>query len=295
MSLQIGLPKHILDRSESLKQDRQIYLNSLALYAADWYLQCLQFETQHDRSEDWWIQYLSKSAALEICKIGKIECIPVMENSSTVMLSKDVEIDRVGYLFVRLNEALTSAEILGFSPKYSEMVRLDRLQSTDDLIDYLCDLESQPVVSRVKLGEWWEGIFNGAWEEIDRLLSPQALAPALRNKSQVQSVKLIDRGQKIKLGSTPESPTVILTIKIEQIDDVNSDIYLQLYPASPDRYLPVGLKFNVLHDDGTVLGFFETIAEDFSGEVVLDGAKDGDRFSIEIELDGIKKIESYEI
>jgi Protein of unknown function (DUF1822) len=256
MSLQIGIPKHILDRTESLKQDRQIYLNSLAVYAADWYLQCLQFETQHDRSEDWWIQYLSKSAALEIGKIGKIECIPVMGNSATVMLSKDLEIDRVGYIFVRLNEALTSAEILGFMSKYSEIVRLDRLQSTDDLIDYLCDLESQPVVSRVKLGEWWDGIFNGAWEEIDRLLTPQTLVPALRNKSH---------------------------------------IYLQLYPASPDLYLPVGLKFNVFHDDGTVLGFFETSEGDFSGEVVLDDGKDGDRFSIEIEFDGVRKIESYEI
>jgi Protein of unknown function (DUF1822) len=295
MSLQIGIPKHILERVASLKQDRQIYLNSLAVYAADWYLQCLQFETQHDRSEDWWIQYLSKSAALEIGKIGKIECIPVTENSATVMLSKDLEIDRIGYLFVCFNEALTSAEILGFMPKYSEIVRLDRLQSTDDLIDYLCDLESQPVVSRVKLGEWWDGIFNGAWEEIDRLLSPQALVPALRNKSQVQSVKLIDRGQKIKLGSTPESPTVVLTIKIARIDDINSDIYLQLYPASPDLYLPVGLKFNVFHDDGTVLGSFETSEDDFSGEVVLDDGKDGDRFSIEIEFDGVKKIESYEM
>jgi Protein of unknown function (DUF1822) len=107
----------------------------LAVYAADWYLQCLQFETQHDRSEDWWIQYLSKSAALEIVVIGKLECIPVTGNSATATLSKDLEIDRVGYLFVCLNEALTSAEIIEFMPKYSEIVRLDRLQSTDDLID----------------------------------------------------------------------------------------------------------------------------------------------------------------
>ncbi|WP_310484124.1 DUF1822 family protein [Chamaesiphon sp. VAR_48_metabat_403] len=295
MSLQIGIPKYILDRVTNLKQDRQMYLNSLAVYAASWYLQCLQFETQHDRSEDWWIQYLSKSAALEIGKIGKIECVPVTGNTATVTLSKDLEIDRVGYLFVRLNEALTSAEIIGFMPKYSEIVRLDRLQSTDDLIDYLCDLESQPVVKRVKLGEWWEGIFSGAWEEIDRLLVPQTLAPALRNRSQIQAVKLIDGNRKIHLGSTPESPTVDLTITIAQIDDVNSDIYLQLHPASPDRYLPVGLKFSVFQVDGTLLGSFETISEDFSGEVVLDGAKDGDRFSIEIEFDGISKIELYEI
>jgi hypothetical protein len=123
----------------------------------------------------------------------------------------------------------------------------------------------------------------------------QTLVPTLLNKSQSQAVKLIDRGQKIQLCSTPQSPTIVFTIRIVQIDDVNSDIYLRLHPASPDRYLPVGLKFSVFQEDGTILGSFETIAEDFSGEVVLDAAKDGDIFSIEIEFEGVKKIESYEV
>jgi hypothetical protein len=58
LTLTIDLPKHILDRTSSFQaeagasifDDRQVQLNSLALYAANWYLQCLQFNPRYDDS-----------------------------------------------------------------------------------------------------------------------------------------------------------------------------------------------------------------------------------------------------
>jgi hypothetical protein len=267
----------------------------LALYAADWYLQCLQFNTQHEDQSDWWIQYLSKSAPLEVIGIGKLECVPVVGDVATATLSSDLKDDRIGYLFVRLNDSLTSAEIIGFMPKYSETVRLDRLFSTDNLIDYLCDLESQPQRTPViAFSKWFAGIFDPIWQEIDLL----PLTPAYRScrhKQDTLSLKSVERGQEVKLGDTPDSPTTIFAVRIEQMDEVNSDIHLQISPEYHTPTLPIGMKFSAIDENGEAISSTETKAGDIYREIVLDNGKEGEKFSVEIEFNGIKKIAEFKI
>jgi Protein of unknown function (DUF1822) len=298
--LKIDLPKHLFtsmsnlqsNQQASAKDDRQIYLNSLALYAADWYLQCLQFQTQHDDRADWWIQYLSRSATLEIVGIGKLECVPVTGDAVTATISPDLQFDRIGYLFVKLDESLTSAQIIGLSPKYSETVRLDRLQSTDRLIDYLCDLEVKPVTRPViDLGKWAEGIFDEIWQNIEGL----SLTPAYRNKRALLAVKTTGGGRQVKLGHLSESPTVLVTVDYKQIDAINFDLYLQVHPEIPGTQLPSGLKFSAIDDLGAEIGSVHTMTGDLAGEIVLEHGKKGEGFSIEIEFEGFKTSESFKI
>ena len=289
-SLKIDLPKHLLTRSAN--EDRQLHLNSLALYAANWYLQCLQFQTQHEDRADWWIQYLSRSAALEISGIGKLECVPVTGDAVTTTISPDLQSDRIGYLFVKLDESLSSAQIIGFSPQYSEAVRLDRLQSTDRLIDYLSDLEIQPITrSVVNLGKWAEGIFDDMWQNIAGL----SLTPAYRNSKDLLSVKSIGGGRQVKLGNLPESPSLILTVEYKQIDNINFDLYLQIHPEILGVKLPMGMKFSALDDLGAEIGSVQTMTGDLAGEIVLEHGKKGEGFSIEIEFEGFKQTESFRI
>lgn len=331
LALKIDLPKHILDRTSSLKDDRQVYLNSLALYAADWYLQCLQFETRHEDRADWWIPYLTQSAPLEIkifnscdslgiapelerLNIGKLECIPVIGDAVTATISSDLKDDRVGYLFVKLNESLTSAEIIGFMPKYSEIVRLDRLQSTDDLIDYLCDLELLTIPGQigealekvlVDLRKWSQGVFDDIWQGIDNLqLAPVYRAPAYRNNRSLsvksiergrEAIEIIERGRKIVLGDGPDRPSVIIIIGYEQIDTEDYNLYLQVYPEESQKNLPVDMKFSAIDDLGNEIGSVETNAGDISGEIVLENGKPGEEFSIEIEFEGVKISDSFKI
>jgi Protein of unknown function (DUF1822) len=283
-SLTIDLPKHTLDRVGNITLDRDIQLNSLALYTANWYLQCLQFKTHHENQEDWWVQYLSRSAVLEIAGIGKLECIPVTGDAATVTISSDLKDDRIGYLFVKLNESLTSAEIIGFMPKYSEVVRLDRLQSTDKLIDYLCDLEPKRISPPIDLKEWGLGIFNDIWQAIDGL----SLTLAYRSRRSLLSLKSTGGGGRIKLGSLPESPTVIVTVEYQQVDDVNFNLYLQIYPESPELTLPIDLKFSAI-SDGIEIGSVCTKVDELSREIVLENGKQGESFNIEIEFNGIKQ------
>jgi Protein of unknown function (DUF1822) len=297
--LKIDLPKHLLTGTSNSQaetcgsaNDDRHYFNSLALYAADWYLQCLQFETQHEDRADWWIQYLSRSAALEIVGIGKLECVPVTGDAVTTTISPDLQDDRIGYLFVKLDRSLTSAQIVGFVPKYSETVRLDRLQSTERLIDYLCDLEAKPVTHPViDLGKWAEGIFDDLWQNIAGL----SLTPAYRNSRDLLSVKSIGGSRQVKLGNLPESPSVVLTVEYKPIDNVNFDLYLQVHPEIPHNKLPMGLKFSALDDLGAEIGSVQTMTGDLLGEIVLEHGKKGEIFSIEIEFEGFKNSESFKI
>jgi hypothetical protein len=299
-SLTINLPKHLFatfdDRAgNSAEIDRQIHLKSLALYAADWYLQCLQFKTRHDDRADWWIPYLAQSAPLEIVKVGNLECIPVVNDTMMLTISPDLKDDRIGYLFVRIDDSLTSAEIIGFRSKYEYMVNLNRLQSTDDLIDYLCDLESQSQLKPViKMADWFAGIGEDIWRKVNTL----PLTPAYRSRQQQEvslSVKSVERGKEIKLGDADDSPIVVLTIRSEQMDDVNSDITLQLSPKFPASTLPIDLKFIVRDDRGEEISSFESKAGDCYGEIVLDNGKEGEQFSLEIEFDRVKKIGTFEV
>jgi Protein of unknown function (DUF1822) len=299
--LTIDLPKHILDRVGNTTLDRDIQLNSLALYTANWYLQCLRFKTHHEDQADCWVHYLSRSAVLEIAGIGKLECVPVTGDAATVTISSDLKDDRVGYLFVKLNESLTSAEIIGFMPKYSETVRLDRLQSTDDLIDYLCDLESETIPDQigkvlVNLGKWSQGIFNDIWQEIENLpLAPVYRTPAYRNHRSFLTVKSTERGREIMLGDRSDSPSVIITVSYQQIDTDNYNLSLQVYPEESQKALPVGMKFSAIDDLGNGIGSVETTVGDISGEIVLEHGKPGEEFSIEIEFEGVKISESFKI
>jgi Protein of unknown function (DUF1822) len=295
--LTIDLPKHTLDRVGNITLDRDIQLNSLALYTANWYLQCLQFKTHHEEQEDWWVQYLSRSAALEIAGIGKLECIPVTGDAATVTISSDLKDDRIGYLFVKLNESLTSAEIIGFMPKYSEVVRLDQLQSTDDLIDHLCDLEIGKLARvLVSLGKWSQGIFDGIWQEIENLpLAPVYRTLAYRNHRSFLTVKSTERGREIMLGDRSDSPSVIITVSYQQIDTDNYNLSLQVYPEESQKALPVGMKFSAIDDLGNGIGSVETTVGDISGEIVLEHGKPGEEFSIEIEFEGVKISESFKI
>lgn len=316
--LTIDLPKHVLDRVGTTTLDRDIQLNSLALYAADWYLRCLQFETQHEDRADWWIPYLTQSAPLEIkifnscdglgiaaelerLNIEKLECIPVIGNAVTATISPDLKDDRIGYLFVRLNDSLTSAEIIGFMPKYSEVVRLDRLQSTDDLIDYLCDLESEPIPEQtgkvlVNLGKWFDEIFDGIWQEIHSLqLALVYRTPAYRNNRSLLAIKSTERGREITIGDRSDSPSVIVTVGYQQMDTDNYNLYLQIYPEASQKTLPVGMKFSAIDDLGNGIGSVETTVGDISGEIVLEHGKSGEEFSIEIEFEGVKISESFKI
>jgi hypothetical protein len=293
-TVKINLSYTAHDLAQRRKDNRPAYLNTLAIYAVDQYLQRLQFETDLSRQQAWWKQSLLNSAPLEVEKIGQIECIAVPPGATMAEIPSAAIEGRVSYVFVQIDEALQTAEILGFTNKYSAKLALNKLQPLDDLIDHLCDLETQPIV--VKLGEWLAGKFTAGWQQVENLIYPDSLVLAYRRSlSSAEVLNKISQGLPVFFGDTPDSLSVQLIVNILQMPDKKYEVQIRIYPKNPpNSTLPDGLKFTVADDQGQKMYTIEIEKEYVWREAILNAQK-GEKFSIALEIDGTEIIKYFEV
>jgi Protein of unknown function (DUF1822) len=241
---------------------KQVYANTLAVYAVNYYFQCLGFEPDwlHSASRDPLSIQLMNVADLEIKGIGKIECIPVLTDAPTENLDRieecqippESEHDRVGYLPVQINEDLTEATILGFSTQKSGIIQLDRLKDLEYAIEYLTNLE-QPAI--VRLREWLNGLVDSAWEPLDRILNPNQLRLHYRGA--------VNRGQKIDLYTSNGMTSSTLAIDVKHTNaDRELDVLVQVYPTRQNE-LPAGVKLTIIDDTETMMTAISKVGDNW--------------------------------
>ena len=111
----------------------QVYLNTLAVYAVNFYLQCLGFTTDFSASHSW-----LKVADLIVKDKGKLECRYLVPGSDLVEVPEEALSDRIGYVAVEINALMSEATLLGFTEKMpSQLFPLNQLRPLDDLPTYL--------------------------------------------------------------------------------------------------------------------------------------------------------------
>ncbi|NEO43641.1 MAG: DUF1822 family protein [Moorea sp. SIO4A3] len=103
-------------QQSNLEKAEQVYLNTLAVYAVNEYLQGLGFETdlESSDSQNSIMQTFLDVADLVVKNYGKLECKSVSPDAEFVYLPEEVWQDRMGYIAVQLNDSLTEAKLLGF-------------------------------------------------------------------------------------------------------------------------------------------------------------------------------------
>ncbi|MEB3281276.1 MAG: DUF1822 family protein [Lyngbya sp.] len=252
---------------------KQVYLNTLAVYAVKFYLECLGFELDLDESlcEDPVMQTLLDVADLEIKHCGKLECRPILENDQICEIPPEVQSERIAYVFVQINSALTEAEILGFVEEIKgETLELNRLESLENLSPYLNKIrQSKTVKPAINLSEWLHNKFQNTigegWQSVETLLGlDRALALGYRsgvnlgNKSPIdsknQSPKESIRGAKlIDLGEGTGEPAVILLVGVTPETDTEMGIRVQVHPTCGMNYLPENIQLSLLSETGEIL------------------------------------------
>lgn len=127
---------------------QQVYLNTLAVCAVDYYFNCMSIATNIDNSSIFnpIAQTLSNVADLEITNLGKVECRPVLPTETTCHVPPETWEDSLGYFAVIIDESAREAIIGGFLPPVSslemkEIIPLTDFQNLDYFIDYLYELE----------------------------------------------------------------------------------------------------------------------------------------------------------
>lgn len=276
---------------------RKIYLNILAVYAVDYYLHCMGFETNQEEEDNYnpWMQSLIDVADLKVKNIGKLECRPLLPQAEYLEIPPEVRTDRIGYVAVQLSESLKSATILGFTTQAAAKIPLSQLQSVDDLLDYLTDKEQAATVS---LHQWIKGVITEGWQTIDELLHPQQIEwMGCRSFS-------ITRGKKIDLGLELNGSSVALIVTlaaenqsaIKNQDEVNILIQVSLtkdeYIPGENVYISEGLKVAVIDDKGEEV--LDTTSRQNDNWIEVEfSAHFGEKFNVDVILGESKVTQEF--
>ncbi len=145
----LKLAKSFQEQYESPAKARQVYLNTLAVYAVDTYCQCLGIETDLEASDSLnpAMQPLMDVADLEIAGIGKLECRPVLPADENCYIPADTWENRIGYVAVEIDESSREATLFGFYPTINplemmEQVSCESFQPLEAFLDHLHRLET---------------------------------------------------------------------------------------------------------------------------------------------------------
>jgi hypothetical protein len=124
---------------------KQVYLNTLAVYALHYYLAQHGIESDLEQSQSWYPHALSapNAADLLVSGVGRVECRPVLLPSATAFAIPDTAWeDRVAYVAIGIDERLDRVHLLGYLPVRSpdglmQPIPFNQLLPITDLPDHL--------------------------------------------------------------------------------------------------------------------------------------------------------------
>jgi len=282
------------------KKAKQVYLNTLAVSAVNFYLRCMGVETDWEGSQSRNPVILSilDVADVEIPNLGKLECRPVLPQDKVVHIPPEVWSDRIGYVAVQLDESLKQATLLGFSKTAgSGKLAISQLRSLEDLLEHLRQIKQpESVKTRVNLSQWFENLFESGWQSIEALLGidQENLVFSFRSASglsehQVKRAKLINFG--LQLGNQ----SVALLVAIAPEAERKVGMLVQVHPVGGETYLPSNLRLALLSEAGDLLQDVQSRSQDNYIQLKRFRGNPGECFNIQVTFGDASMTETFAI
>lgn len=280
------------------KKAEQVYLNTLAVFAVDFFLRCMRIKTNWAASLSWnsAAQILMDVADLEVSGLGKLECRPVGQETQAIQIPPEVWSNRIGYVAVQLNKSLREATLLGFSktlPCTGELL-ISSLRSLEDLLRHLDHLEQpEQVKMRVNLSLWLQNIFELGWKSFEEILGADQKNSALsfRGTSGLTAAS-VKRAKLINLGLQLRSQSVALLVAIAPENEQEVGILVQLHPVGGQTHLLPNLRLALLLESGEPLQEVQSRSLDNYIQLKFWG-QPGESFSIQVVLDDASVTEKF--
>ncbi|MEM9925692.1 MAG: DUF1822 family protein [Cyanobacteria bacterium P01_D01_bin.50] len=266
---------------DSPEKGKQVYLNTLAVYAVNNYLKWLNVETALHQSDSWnWsIRTFFDVADLMLPSVGRIECRAVLPWEDALVLPQEVTRERIGYVAVRLKEQLDFVEILGFVPARAiigqpEIIEINRLQSLDVLIDTINRRKTL-----VNLCQWLEGVFSRGWQSPELALAGNFRSATTITRQDTDSqANSISRAKVVNVGRQ-----IVLLMELTPTDSAVFNIRLRVYPAENTVHLPQDLQLTIFDESGNAC--MKTQAETTNDWIQLEfSCQHEEKFSVELKL-----------
>ncbi|MBE9077568.1 DUF1822 family protein [Romeria aff. gracilis LEGE 07310] len=296
---------------------KQVQLNTLAVWVVNDYCQMMDIPTELDHSDSWnpVVQVMANVADLVLPEIGRLECRPVRSEAQTCFVPPEVWDCRVGYVVVEIDDALQSAQLIGFTPAVTtEELPIAKLLPLEDLLDHLYTLRQASLLpaldglaagaveAAVNLSQWLNDTFETSWQAVESVLNPDRMAPAVSFRrvgidegttpeltpSRIRRAKLIDLAVQLGLRQ------VVLLVNLQPEASEQTYIGLQVHPAAGQPYLPSGLELAILEPSDAVFMQAQSRQADNYIQLRFSG-KPGERFRIRITLEDARYLEEFVI
>lgn len=285
-------------------KSRQVYHNILAVLAVDYYCQCMGIETNLKSSTVWdsALQLLANSADLELKNLGRIECCAMMANQNKVMVSREAQCDKLGYIAVALDEDSNEAILQGFSENLIGDTEEFSLQNWDDLDLFLLKVEeweNQPSATSsqlTQLSHWLHGWVEVGWQSLEALVAPKQPAPAWVVRGQMKSQEtsqnsVIKRGKLLHFEGVSEAIALLISLDSEISEEM--DISVEIQSLDRQSELPFNLEIAILDEEGhsvmqALAKSTEHIKLNFSGQPQ-------EKFGVKVALGSVSFLENFVI
>jgi hypothetical protein len=300
-------------QQQNKQKSREVYLNTLAILAVDFYCQCIGIKTEASKSNglDNIMSSLMNTASLFIKDKGLLECRPVLPKEEFCKIPSEVLSERIGYMVAEIDEGNRQARILGFVESVeNERLPLTKLNSLSDFLIYLHKLQAvEPVaaistnkvdmveatVSQisegiVKLSKWFEGLLDGGWEA--ELAVARDLAVS-KDISPTNETEKRESGAAKFIHLQHPSEPVLLILRQTRVSKDEVEIVLRLYPASEAIFLLDGIKMALLDEEDKSIPQLEKQSKASNWLQLRFKGNVGDKFSLKISLGEDSLIEHF--
>ncbi|VEP11312.1 conserved hypothetical protein [Hyella patelloides LEGE 07179] len=288
--------KQFASQQATIEKGKQVYLNTLAVYAVYTYLKCFPITTNLAQSDCWnpVLRGMFNVADLVLSNLGKLECCGLLPGEEVITIPAEVRDNRLGYLVVLLENELKEAALLGFIPSKAinydtETVNISQIQPLDRLFDTLDSVQKQ-INLRQHGRKWLSGLFTPDWQPVETIMAGRVTRSLATNSD--AALTTISRGKAISWEVNNIEEKVILILKITESNSEVVDICLQLYPDRESNNLPTSLSINILDETGVTC--LSAIAKDSDDWIQLEFAcHQGEVFNIELKLAEVSIIEKF--
>ncbi|NJM97140.1 MAG: DUF1822 family protein [Phormidesmis sp. RL_2_1] len=309
------LAQRFCQQHKDSQKVKQVYLNTLAVSAVEFYLGCMGVETNRSSSQscDPIVQTALDIADLDLLGRGKVECRPLLPETSVLRIPPEAWSDRIATIAVQLSPSLKAATLLGFAPSGCHEIAIDELRSLDDLTEYL-NLTQPPVTARIHLSHWLENQFTAGWQSLTALtgLNQPRLASSFRNsvpssdlndlsELETRRAKLIDLGVQLGFESvallvaiTPLRPEVQPETPASEAEP-RIEIWVQIHPVGDADYLPPEINLSLLAATGETLQAVQSRHQDNYIQLKRFRGTPGEAFDLKISFGEMDTTESFVI
>jgi hypothetical protein len=298
VKVSLGQEAHAIARQFAAEQTtpqkgKQVYLNTLAVYAVHNYLKWLQIDTALGEGDSWHPlkRALFDIADLVLPNIGRLECRPIQPGETAISLPPEVMENRIGYVAVQFGEHLNEVQLLGFIKTVafsstSQEIPLLSFKPLSFLFDCIPDTVASPSLSAsqigVRLSQWFENLFENNWMSLEEIFgSRDEKKFALRSLSSLNGGS-VERAKIIDLGLDLGNESIVLLVAIAPLTEDKLEILVQLHPRGEKAYLPSHLKLNLQTESGEIIQGVESRSNDNFIQLKRFRGYPGEGFNIQV-------------